>query len=212
MDAYDPDTVFSSIDRHGRYSYANQASITRWNLARLAEAMLPLFDENHALAADFANTELGEFESRFQEKWLAMMRLKLGLLTEDAGDAALVQDLLDEMHASSADFTNTFRALSREDALNQPVFGDWHVRWRNRLLNQPQTRSEVSAVMCANNPAVIPRNHRVEAALHAAESGDLSLFHQLLAVLAAPYDEPTDPNFTLPPSADSPKYVTYCGT
>jgi uncharacterized protein YdiU (UPF0061 family) len=211
MDAYDPDTVFSSIDRGGRYAYANQPSIARWNLARLAETLLPLFDEERALAADFANEVLGRFEGMFQNQWLAMMREKTGLLTEEADDASLIQDLLDQMHAAGADYTNTFRALCDDEGREGP-FRAWQGRWLARLSRQPHPRDEVVKTMCAANPAVIPRNHLVQAALDAATAGDLTGYNDLLAVLASPYDKPAEDVYTWPPPAGSAKYVTYCGT
>jgi uncharacterized protein YdiU (UPF0061 family) len=217
MDAYDPDTVFSSIDRGGRYAYANQPSITRWNLARLAETLLPLFDGDRGRAVDFANEELGRFESMFQQRWLAMMKAKTGLHWDEGGDAALIQDLLDRMHAAGADFTNTFRALSRDGAIDEPPFDaeplrEWHARWRERLGRQPQSHDEVARTMRAANPAVIPRNHRVEAALAAATAGDLAEFDMLLEVVSSPYQEPGVAGFTQPPPTGSAKCVTYCGT
>ena len=211
MDAYDPDTVFSSIDRGGRYAYANQPSITRWNLARLAETLLPLFDAERPLAADFANEILGTFEASFQERWLVMMRAKTGLLTAESGDAGLIQDLLDQMHATGADFTNTFRALCSENLPAEPM-RDWHTRWLARLAREPRPREESVRNMRASNPAVIPRNHHVEAALAAAQDGDLSLFNKILAAYATPYLEPQDAELTQPTPPGAPKYVTYCGT
>ena len=217
IDAYDPDAVFSSIDRKGRYAFGNQPSIARWNLARLAEALLPSFDEESGVAADFANGVLGGFEAKFQQRWLAMMRAKCGLLTEEAEDAGLVHDLLEHMRASGADYTRTFRALCREDAINQSPFVDggmsgWHGRWRDRLDRQPRPLAEVVATMRAANPAVIPRNHLVEDALNAASSGDLRMFNRMLAALSSPYDEPEDTGFAQPPPPGLPKHVTYCGT
>jgi len=211
MDGYDPDAVFSSIDRGGRYAYANQPSITRWNFARLAEALLPLLDDDRASAADFANESLGRFEAIFQKQWLAMMRAKTGLLTEEADDGALIRDLLDRMHTVGADYTNTFRALACGGEPDTAL-RDWHPRWLERLARQPHSPDEAARMMRAANPAVIPRNHRVEAALAAAGAGDLTDFNQLLEVLSTPYDEPGDMGFTLPAPISSPKYVTFCGT
>ena len=217
MDAYDPDTVFSSIDRRGRYAFANQPSIARWNLARLAEALLPLFNADRSAAADFANEELGRFEGMFQTRWLAMMRSKTGILTEEPGDARLIQDLLDGMHAVGADYTNTFRALSAENPGGASPFDreplrDWYVRWRGRIDRQPQPFHELARVMRRMNPAVIPRNHRVESALASAAAGDPAEFDRLLEALGSPYDEPDDGSFIAPPPASWPKHVTYCGT
>lgn len=217
LDAYDPDAVFSSIDRHGRYAFGNQPIIARWNLARLAEALLPLFAEEQPEAADFANGVLERFEGRFHKEWLGMMRRKTGLLAEEEGDADLVQDLLDRMAASGADYTNTFRALSADDpgasgAFSSGALREWHVLWRERLSRQPQPWEESVRVMRAANPAVIPRNHLVEAALDAATQGDLTDFKQLVDVVSHPYEMPSDLLFSDPAPPGSPRHVTFCGT
>ena len=170
---YHPDTVFSSIDRNGRYAYGNQPSIARWNLARLAEAMLPLLDADGKKAVDLANEALGGFEARFQGYWLTGMRAKLGLFNDEEDDAFLVHALLEWMRAKEMDFTNTFRRLSDEAAINSPPFADdeftkWHVSWKDRLQRQPQSMTAAAQRMRSHNPAVIPRNHKVEEALAAA--------------------------------------------
>lgn len=218
MDDYDPDTVFSSIDRHGRYAYGQQPQIARWNLARLAEAMLPLLHEDQKTAVDLANEALGAFEEIFQGYWLTGMRSKLGLFTEEKQDAALVQELLDWMHASHLDFTNTFRSLSDEAAIAEatyidPVFLAWHEQWTSRLTRQPQSATEVAKKMRASNPSVIPRNHKVEEALSAAvEHGDLTVMQRLLEVLADPYGVAAPSEFTTPPPPGATAYQTFCGT
>ncbi len=217
MDDYDPNTVFSSIDRQGRYAYGNQPQIARWNLARLAETLLPLFHEDPKIAVDLANEALGSFEALFQGHWLLGMRAKLGLLTAEKEDASLVQELLDWMHASHMDFTNTFRALSNESAISEPTFIDadfltWHSHWTARLTCQPQSPAEAAETMRAHNPAVIPRNHKVEEALAAAVNGDLSVMHRLLVALADPYGENTPAEFTTPPPPGAEAYQTFCGT
>jgi uncharacterized protein YdiU (UPF0061 family) len=217
MDAYDPDTVFSSIDRGGRYAYGKQADLARWNLARLAEAMLPLLHADQKTAADLANEALGKFEGGFRNHWLAGMRTKLGLFTEEEDDAALIQDLLDAMKAHRMDFTDTFRALSDESAITACPFGQvdlsaWHGRWRGRLERQPQDRAEVARRMRGRNPAVIPRNHIVEEALAAATDGDPEVMGRLLAVLARPYDSGHPEEYTSPAADGSPHYQTFCGT
>lgn len=217
MDAYDPDAVFSSIDRGGRYAFANQPSILRWNLARLAEALLPLFDDNRAAAADYANDRLGRFEADFHVEWLRMMRGKTGLLTAADGDASLIQDLLDHMHHASMDYTLTFRSLIQSLEANNShhattALGDWLPRWRDRLAIEPGPTEESIASMRRSNPAVIPRNHRVQQALDAAEHGDIDLFHRLLAALSTPDQEPTDRQWIDPPAPGTPKCVTFCGT
>ncbi len=218
MDDYDPDTVFSSIDRHGRYAYDKQPQIARWNLARLAETLLPLLHADEKTAVDLAKEALGAFEDRFRGHWLLGMRNKLGLATAETEDAALVQELLDWMHASHLDFTNTFRALSEETAIAAPAFIDagfltWHARWAARLARQPQSPAEVASTMRAHNPVVIPRNHQVEEALAAAvEHGDLSVTQRLLEIRSDPYAPTAPPAYTTPPPAGAAPYQTFCGT
>ena len=208
MDAYDPATVFSSIDRNGRYAYGNQPNIAQWNLARLAEAMLPLFHDDEKQAIEIANEAIGSFEARFKRHWLAGMRAKLGLFTQADEDTALIQSLLEWMRDSKADFTNTFRDLT--NGRLEPMA--WHQQWSARLKRQPQTTIEVTELMCRSNPAFIPRNHKVEEALAAAsEHGDLNPMQRLLTVLATPFDHTQDlPEFSEP--ADLTGYQTFCGT
>ena len=214
MDAYDPGTVFSSIDRGGRYAYGNQPAITQWNLARFAETLLPLVDPDPESAVAALTTAIERFAGLFDGYWLAGMRAKLGLETADDGDADLVGALLAWMRAAGADFTNTFRDLSAGDALlggryDDPAFQSWHARWRDRLGRPP---AEVAASMRAVNPAVIPRNHRVELALAAAEEADdLSALNRLVAVLADPFADPADGSYREPDPTGA-GYVTYCGT
>lgn len=217
MDQYDPKTVFSSIDSAGRYAYGKQATIARWNLARLAEAMLPVLHGAQKTAVDLANEALGKFEGRFRFHWLAGMRAKLGLFREEDDDVALIQDLLDAMQAHRMDFTNTFRTLSDESAINtcpfeQTDLSEWHGRWIERLKRQPQHQAEASQRMRDHNPAVIPRNHLVEQALTAATEGDLGVMNRLLSVLARPYDSGHPAEYTSPAPAGSPRYQTFCGT
>ena len=218
MNAYDPATVFSSIDRAGRYAYGNQPNIAQWNLARFAEALLPLLDADQEKAVAAATEVLEEFPARFEGYWLAGMRQKLGLRTDEAGDAELVQALLDWMQKSRADFTNTFRDLSAEgppagDRYRDPDFRAWYARWRERLGRDGQPRAAAVALMRAVNPAVIPRNHRVEEALSAAEDrDDLSVLHDLLAALASPYEARADLARYQDPPADECGYRTFCGT
>jgi uncharacterized protein YdiU (UPF0061 family) len=217
MDAYDPATVFSSIDQGGRYAYGNQPPIAQWNLARLAEAMLPLFDENGERAVQRATEVLNRFQQLFEEQWLDGMRAKLGLFTREPEDEALVNDLLALMRAESADFTNTFRSLtlrlvSPETAGIAAAFEPWLRRWEARRERQPQSSTEAGCLMRRSNPAFIPRNHRVEEALAAANDGDLSVMHRLLDVLASPFDyERKSPEYTESGTKD-PKYRTFCGT
>ncbi|MEZ5385202.1 MAG: YdiU family protein [Prosthecobacter sp.] len=207
MDAYDPATVFSSIDRNGRYAYGNQAPIAHWNLARLAEAMLPLFHNDEKQAVEVANGLIPRFEKRFKHHWLTGMRAKLGLMTEEAEDADLIEGLLDWMKETGADFTNTFAALTTD----RFTPNEWHSRWRTRLSRQPHSSDEVSELMRRSNPAFIPRNHKVEEALEAANGGELNPLRRLLTVLAEPFDHTQDlPEFSEPSQEAS--YQTFCGT
>jgi uncharacterized protein YdiU (UPF0061 family) len=218
MNAYDPATVFSSIDHAGRYAYGNQPGIAQWNLARLAESLLPLLDSDQEKAVEAATEVLNDFAERFKTYWLVGMRKKLGLQTTEAGDAELVEALLDWMAKARADFTNSFRDLSSESPpaggrCQEPEFRSWYARWQERLGREARPKSEVLALMRAANPVVIPRNHRVEEALSAAEErDDLSVLHQLLDALASPYgDRPELAKYREPP-ADERGYRTFCGT
>jgi serine/tyrosine/threonine adenylyltransferase len=203
MNAYDPRTVFSSIDHGGRYAYGNQPPIAQWNLARLAEAMLPLFDEDQARAIELATAEVGRFAELFERYWLQGMRAKLGLFNDEPDDKALADDLLSWMHEASADFTNTFHDLSAT-----PV----HERLQARRARQPQSPAEVEALMRRHNPAFLPRNHKVEEALYEATGHNFAVMERLLDVLRSPYDYGRDlPEFSAPPR-DSHGYRTFCGT
>ena len=218
MDAYDPATVFSSIDRHGRYSYGNQPGIAQWNLTRLAETLLSVLHSEEKQAVVIAEEALLGFKGRFQHHWLAGMRKKLGLFGEEAQDAALVETLLEWMQSAKADFTNTFASLSHaapaDDSSRMDAnFLRWHERWLARLGRQSQSSAESAQLRHAHNPAFIPRNHLVEAALAAAQQGDLGVMQRLLDVLAAPYDHAKHaPEFRSPAPAGDAAYRTFCGT
>jgi uncharacterized protein YdiU (UPF0061 family) len=213
MEAYNPDTVFSSIDHHGRYRYAHQPAIIQWNLARFAEAMVPLLSDDETLAVARANEALERFAPLYRAAWLAGMRAKIGLVREDPDDLALVQELLSGMQEKRADFTNTFRALS--SGATPEGLEAWVARWHARLDRDGRAREEAFGAMRAVNPAVIPRNHRVEEALAAAEErDDLAPFRELLAVVSRPFElaighatyaEPA-------PNEFSEFYRTFCGT
>ncbi len=214
MDAYDPATVFSSIDRAGRYAYGNQGRIALWNLARLAETLIPLLDGGEAEAKD----ALSAFPPRFQAAYFAGLRRKTGLLDDREGDDTLTQDLLKLMAEHGADFTLTFRRLSHDPAAARPLFGDgsgfddWIARWRRRL--DGQDRGAVGTAMLAVNPVFIPRNHLVEAALSAAvEREDFRPFEELLAVVSRPFDDdPILERFSLPAREEEKVLQTFCGT
>ncbi len=225
LDAYHPATVFSSIDAQGRYAYANQPPIAQWNLARLAETLLPLFSPDLDTAVKEAESLLGAFRPRFEETLLTGMRRKLGLQTERPEDRALVQGLLDAMAGGEADFTLTFRAMSeaagdvpKEEAVrtlfSEPdLFSDWATRWHDRLAIEPLGANERRRLMQAANPAFIPRNHRIEEAIQAALRGDLAPFERLVAVLAHPFaDQPDHAVLALPPAPTERVLQTFCGT
>jgi serine/tyrosine/threonine adenylyltransferase len=218
MNTYRQDTVFSSIDHGGRYAYGNQPAIAQWNLARFAETLLPLIDASQEKAVETATEVLNEFPQRFERYWLAGMRKKLGLRAEQDEDVELIGALLEWMEASHADYTNAFRALSTPGSLagaafQDPAFQAWHSRWRDRLQREGRPERLIQADMLAANPAVIPRNHRVEEALAAAEEkGDLSVLHRLLAALASPFEAKDDSAYFQEPPADDRCYRTFCGT
>lgn len=219
MDTYDPATVFSSIDVQGRYAYGNQPYIAVWNLSRFAESLLPLLHENEAQAVKVAEDALAEFSKLYHSHWLTGMRAKLGLFNEEEEDEALIEGLLNMMKDHHADYTNTFRAFT----LNQPeetaMFGtseftEWHEQWKARLTRQPEDTAAVQQVMKKSNPAIIPRNHRVEEALEAAwKEGDYTVMERLLEVLSNPYAyTPEQVEYTTLPAESACPYQTFCGT
>lgn len=229
LEAYDPQTIFSSIDTHGRYAFGNQPGIAQWNLARLAETLLPLFhaDEEQALAA--ATRALDGFAGHFDRHWLNLHRLKLGLrgdAADDEVDRTLVNDLLKLMHEHHVDFTLGLRRLSSvlrgapQDWLalwgdSQAATGEWLARWQQRLGTQGESVTDVAARMDATNPLFIPRNHLVENALDAAtESGDLRAFERLLAIVTDPYTERSEHALAARPGTpeQTQGYRTFCGT
>ena len=217
MDVYSPATVFSSIDEGGRYAYGNQPRIAQWNLARLAEAMLPLFDADQQRAVERANDGLQRFAELFEQHWRQGMRAKLGLFDEHPDDSRLIDDLLAWMQRRSADFTNTVRAITTPSRAAELARGDaefdaWHQRVLTRRQLQPHSEGDVLELMRRSNPALIPRNHKVEDALTAALAGDFSVMQRLLAVLATPFDHDRDaPEFAAPAQHAEP-YRTFCGT
>ena len=226
MDAYDPATVFSSIDRQGRYAYANQPQIALWNLTRLTETLLPLLDAHEDAAIADAQAALSEFAPRFERAYEAGLRRKLGLLAEREGDAALAQALLEAMTRNQVDFTLFFRRLAgaqaegEGDAAVRSLFTDpaawdgWAPMWRARLLQDPQDIKTRSAAMRAVNPAYIPRNHRIEAMIGATiEREDFAPFHELVAVLSRPFDDqPGFSRYAEPPAPEERVRQTFCGT
>jgi uncharacterized protein YdiU (UPF0061 family) len=226
MDAYDPGTVFSSIDHYGRYAYGNQPPIAQWNLARLAEALLPLIDADPERAVARATEALQEFAPAYDAALRAGQRAKLGLATERDGDAQLADDWLALLARTRADFTRAWRALAAaaggEDAPVREAVGGgealaaWLTRWRARLAEEHAADSAAAATaLRAANPRVIPRNHRVEEALAAAsDAGDLVPFERLLDAVRRPFDDdPLLEPYTHPaPEEFTARYVTFCGT
>ena len=218
MDAYDPGTVFSSIDHMGRYAYANQPDIAQWNLARLAETMLPLLDDEIEKAADTTEEAVNGFGALYKDKWLSMMRAKLGLFGARAEDESLITDLLDWMQRAGADYTNTFRHLTEEKPpqgkpYNDKTFKEWYTRWQAQLAKNTKPLKSSLSLMRANNPAVIPRNHKVEQVLDAATNGDLKPLKDLLTALQEPYkNRPDLKPYQSPPKPEERVYQTFCGT
>jgi uncharacterized protein YdiU (UPF0061 family) len=216
MNSYDPNTVFSSIDHAGRYAYANQVSIGQWNLARFAETLLPLIDADETLAIKVAVDILEAYPAQFERYWLGGMRRKLGLQTEQEGDLELARSLLEWMHRNRADYTNTFRALSSAEALQTDAFQNvefkaWLARWEQR--RALEGRTDALDLMRSANPVVIPRNHRVEEALAAAEErDDLTPLHALLQAVQSPYSEGAHTVGYTDPPKDECGYRTFCGT
>ncbi|MBE1423592.1 uncharacterized protein YdiU (UPF0061 family) [Desulfomicrobium macestii] len=217
MDAYDPATVFSSIDRDGRYAYGNQPSIAQWNLTRLAETLLPLLHEREEKATVLAQETLEEFPAMFRRHWIEGMRDKLGLFTAEDEDASLTQELLKLMQEGGADYTLTLRGLTEETPdgsfYRDIGFMRWRERWEARLARQHETPEESRILMRAHNPAVIPRNRRVEEALEAATlKNDLEPMKRLLDALSTPFeDRPEHARYRNPAPLDA-DYRTFCGT
>jgi uncharacterized protein YdiU (UPF0061 family) len=217
MDEYDPSTVFSYIDRRGRYAYGNQPVIMQWNLARFAETLLPLIDADANVAVERATALVQSIPARYSEHWLSGFRRKLGLQTAAADDATLIDELLQLMQAEHADFTNTFLALAdaATDAGVLPVtFASWRDAWISRLAREPGGTQAAIETMRQANPAFIPRNHRIEAIISAAVThGDFAPFHELHAVLSRPFDDqPEHRALREPPRPDERVRNTFCGT
>jgi uncharacterized protein YdiU (UPF0061 family) len=226
LDAYGSEVVFSSIDRAGRYAYGNQPYAAQWNLARLAETLLPLLDAQPDKALALGTEALATFLPCYAEHWLGGMRLKLGLFTAEDGDRQLIESLLEAMQANQADFTLTFRRLcdaainSTADSQLRELFANpsgwdaWAVNWRARLTREPHAPAVRAKAMQGVNPAYIPRNHRVEQAIQAAaERDDYSLFTTLLQVLSRPFEaEPAFADYKTPPLPTERVLKTYCGT
>jgi uncharacterized protein YdiU (UPF0061 family) len=225
MDAYHPTTVFSSIDEHGRYAYANQPPIARWNLTRFAETLLPLLADDIDKAVPIAQGALDRFDPQFQAHLIAGFRRKLGLATEEEADVALIKGLLDAMQAGEADFTLVFRRLSEEAGQDRAescrnlfkdpaAFDAWEGLWRQRLQREPASAEARRDAMLRINPLYIPRNHHIEAVIEAAvEQGDFAPFEALVGVLAKPFEaQPGREDYERPPAVHERVLATFCGT
>jgi uncharacterized protein YdiU (UPF0061 family) len=219
MDTYDPATVFSSIDARGRYAYGNQPPIAAWDLARFAETLLPLLDDKEEQAIKMAQEAISEFTNLYHNNWITGMRSKLGIFNEEQQDEVLIENLLSIMQKYHADYTNTFRALTLDKPEDTPMFDTpeftgWYESWKERLGSQNESKDSSHQLMKNSNPAIIPRNHRVEEALEAAvNKGDYSVMEGLITVLSKPYAySPEQVEYTMMPPKTSCKYKTFCGT
>ena len=218
MDTYDPQTVFSSIDQFGRYSYSNQPNITKWNLARFAECLIPLIDPNKDKAIEIATVTINNFDKNYEIKWINMMRDKLGLFGQDPKDLVLILDLLTWMHKNKADYTNTFCILMNENVQKNKIYEDenfiiWKKRWEERLKLNNNNPEKFLKLMRSVNPLIIPRNHKVEEALEAANNNDLSPLIKLIKILEKPYDKQQENiDYQSPAPLGNKKYQTFCGT
>jgi uncharacterized protein YdiU (UPF0061 family) len=218
MDAYNPETVFSSIDQQARYSFSNQPKIIKWNLSRFAECIITLIDRNKDKAIEIATEAINTFEKIYEEKWLNMMRDKLGLFGEDINDQILIMELLTWMHKNKADYTNTFCFLMNERFSNNKIYNDknfliWKEKWEGRLKINNNSQEKYLKLMHSVNPLVIPRNHKVEEALTAASNDDLEVMNKLLATLKKPYcNQHNIIEFQSPAPFSNKVYQTFCGT
>ena len=216
MDHYDPKTVFSSIDKFGRYAFSNQPPITKWNLARFAECLIPLIDKNEDTAIKLATDLIDNFQNIYEDKWLNMMRDKLGLFGEDKNDKKLINDLFNWMEKNKADYTNTFCNLmdiNSDEIYKNNDFINWKNEWKKRSELNNSTKEKQIKLMKKNNPTVIPRNHKVEEALAEADKGSLDKMKKLLAILKNPYDNQNNiEEYQTPAPSNNEKYQTFCGT
>ena len=216
MDHYDPKTVFSSIDKLGRYAFSNQPPITKWNLARFAECLIPLIHKDVDTAIKLATELIDNFQNIYEDKWLNMMRDKLGLFGEDKNDKKLIKNLFDWMEKNKADYTNTFLNLmdiNSHEVYKNNDFINWKNEWKKRSELHNSTKDKQTKLMKSNNPTVIPRNHKVEETLAEADKGNLDKMKKLLTILKNCYDNQNNiEEYQLPAPSSNEKYQTFCGT
>ncbi len=216
MDHYGPKTVFSSIDKFGRYAFSNQPPITKWNLARFAECLIPLIDKDEDTAIKLATDLIDNFQNIYENKWLNMMRDKLGLFGEDKNDKKLINDLFNWMEKNKADYTNTFCNLmdvNLDEIYKNNDFINWKNEWKKRSELYNSTKEKQSKLMKSNNPIVIPRNHKVEEVLAEADKGSLDKMKEFLSILKNPYDNQNNiEEYQAPAPSSNEKYQTFCGT
>ena len=217
IDTYDPKTVFSSIDQMGRYAYCNQPVITKWNLSRFAECLIPLIDQDQNKSIELATEIINSFEKKYEEKWLNMMRDKLGLFGIEDKDKFLILDLLTWMHHKKLDYTNTFCHLMNSEIEKNENFNDhdfqiWKKRWQERLKINNNSPKKYIQLMKSVNPMVIPRNHKVEEVLNETNNDNTELLNRFLEILKNPYSDQKDIKEFQTPSFSKEKYQTFCGT
>jgi len=217
MDQYHPKTVFSSIDKFGRYAYSNQPPIAKWNLARFAECLIPLIDKNEETAIKIATDVIDNFQNIYEKKWLNMMRDKLGLFGEDKNDRQLIDDLLNWMEKYKIDYTNTFCHLMEikinENTYKDEAFITWFDVWKKRSKLNNSSKEKQIELMKKNNPIIIPRNQKVEEALTEANNGNLEKMNKLNDILKNPYSNQKDiAEYQVPAPMSNEKYQTFCGT
>ena len=226
MDSYDPATVFSSIDHHGRYAYGNQPNIAQWNMACLGECLLPLINPDRNKAIGISEEILGSFQDKFRKYWLSGMYKKIGLIQNEPEDINLLEQLLELMKENKTDYTSTFRYLSdaiendignsnfEKQFLSQNKISEWLVSWRKRLKIQNASFKKIKMSMQKENPAFIPRNHKIEKAIYeAVDNNDYSYMDHLILLLNKPYqDQPDNSEYMHPPEKPDHNYQTFCGT
>ncbi|EOO19934.1 protein adenylyltransferase SelO [Bacillus cereus] len=219
MDSYNQETVFSSIDTQGRYAYGNQPYMAAWDLARLAESLIPILHEDEEEALKIAQDEISKFSVQYENNWFLGIKKKLGLFSNEEHDQSLIEKLLKAMEKYKADYTNTFRALTDTTLENTPLFEspefkEWYELWQSRLERQKESQDDAYKLMKNNNPVIIPRNHKVEEALEAAvKNGDYSVMEKLLQALANPYEYSQEQaDYCTPPTPTNRPYRTFCGT